>query len=416
VDKTFDGGISMAARRRSAILFFGLITVVSLGMAQAPATKKSTPPAAMKPAETKAKDKESGPLNLRDVLQLRSKMTPDDILGKALERGIDFEVTKPIYSQLSKLGFTPVQLENLKSAQGIEPLPPIVPGSQLLEDDATRDLFFKQIQEITGEAAKDITPVQTPHLTLWAPKNMQPAVLAELKKLDLLMETKFQEPIRSGLDKRTAHIVLLRNSAETLKWMNKHFDVMKVETDEPGGKDAYLKRYINGVMLDQVCILNLESFDLRRLPNNLGLYVGYMAMIQLSGYAAEAPIITGFANGIEGALVGVPDTPIVGREYGVEDRNPNGGGKPWLVIAKQRVVAGKLTPPAALLKMTTANMNIPEFVESWTLIEMLVRDRVKFGKLVYKLREEKDGLKAIESVYGWNEVRLFQEWQLYIGK
>ncbi len=212
------------------------------------------------------------------------------------------------------------------------------------EEEATREVFFKQIQEITGETAKDLTPVQTQHLTLWAPKNLQAAVLTELKKLDLLMETKFQEPIRSGLDKRTSHIVLLRNSVETLKWIDKHYDVMKIMTDDPGGKDAYVKRYQNGVMMNHVCILNLESIDPRRLSNYLGLYVGYMAMLQLSGYGAEDPLVTGFANGIEGVLVGVPDTPIVGREYGAEDRNPNGGGKPWLVIAKQRLLAGKLTP------------------------------------------------------------------------
>lgn len=406
----------MAARWRSATLVLGLMAAVSLGLAQVPATKKPASPAAPKSADAKAKEKESGPLSLREVLQLRPRMMPDDILGKALERGIDFELTKPIQAQLAKLGFTPVQLENLSSAHGIEPLPPIVPGSQLLEDEAARDLFYKQIQEITGDTAKDITPVQTPHLTLWAPKNLQAAVLVELKKLDMLMETKFQEPIRSGLDKRTAHLVLLRNGVETVNWISKHYDVMKVETDEPGGKDAYVKRYINGVMLDQVCILNLESFDLRRLPNNLGLYVGYMAMVQLSGYTVDDPLVTGFANGIEGVLVGVPDTPIVAREYGIEDRNPNGGGKPWLVIAKQRLLAGKLTPPGALLKKTTANMNIPEFVESWTLIDLLVRDRVKFGKLVYKLREEENGLKAIEAVYGWNEAELLKQWQLHLAR
>jgi len=240
--------------------------------------------------------------------------------------------------------------------------------------------------------------------------------VGELKKIDLLLESKFQEPLRSGLDKRTTHLVLLRNSAETMNWISKHFDVMKVQTDEPGGKDAYVKRYSNGVMLDHVCILNLEAVPPRTLPNYLGIYVGYMAMIQLSGYMAEDPFVTGFANGVESALVGAPAIPIVAREYGAEDRNPNGGGKPWLVIAKQRLAAGKLTPPGKLLKQTTANMNMPEFVESWTLVDLLVRDRVKFGKLVYKLREEEDGLKAIEAVYGWNEAELTKQWLQHIAK
>ncbi len=403
---------------RSALCYVAIFTgTVILGFAQAPEKKPVSPSKTeAKKADPKNSVNENGPLSLKDVLQLRQKMQPDDVLGKALERGIDFEVTKAIQNQLGKLGFTPVQLENLHSARGIEPLPPLVPGGQLLEDEAARDNYFKQIQEITAEAAKDITPIQTPHVTLWAPKNLQPAVLAELKKLDLLMETKFQEPLRSGLDKRTAHIVLLRNGVETLKWIDKHYDVMNVMTDDPGGKDAFVKRYVNGVMMNHTCILNLETIEPRRLQNYLGLYVGYMAMLQLTGASVNDPLVTGFANGIEGVLVGMPSTPIVGREYGAEDRNPNGGGKPWLAIAKQRLVTGKLTPPGKLLNMTTANMNIPEFVESWTLIDMLVRDRVKFAKLVYKLREEKDGLKAIEAIYGWNEADLYKQWQLHLAK
>ncbi len=392
----------------------------TLVFAQAPA-KKPAAPVPLKSADAKKGDaktaaKDTGPLALKDVLALRQKFQPDDVLAKALERGIDFEVTKAIQAQLSKLGFTPVQLENLATAKGIEPLPAIVAGSQLLEDEASRDHFNKQITEITAEAAKDLTPVQTPHLTLWAPKNIQPAVLGVLKKLDLILETKFQEPLRSGLDKRTAHIVLLRNTSETLAWISKHYDVMNVMTDDPGGKEGHVKRYANGVMMDHVCILNLESVDPRILQNHLALYTGYMAMLQLGGYKLDKPLVTGFANELEAALVGAPAIPIVGREYGAEDRNPNGGGKPWPLIAKQRLAAGKITTPSALLKMTTAKMNIPEFVESWTLVDLLVRDRVKFGKLVLKLREEPDGLKAIEAVYGWNEEQLAKQWIQHIAK
>jgi hypothetical protein len=34
----------------------------------------------------------------------------------------------------------------------------------------------------------------------------------------------------------------------------------------------------------------------------------------------------------------------------------------------------------------------------------------KFGKLIEALREEKDTLKAIEQVYGWDEKKLEAEW------
>ena len=36
--------------------------------------------------------------------------------------------------------------------------------------------------------------------------------------------------------------------------------------------------------------------------------------------------------------------------------------------------------------------------------------REKFGKLLVALRDEKDPLKAIEQVYGWDEKKLEAEW------
>ncbi len=411
----------MVSPLRSAICYLAMFSGTAiLCFAQAPAKKAASPSPAQTNAEAKKADPKSAkvtsPLAFKDVLQLRQKMQPDDVLGQALARGIDFELTKPQMAQLGKLGFTVAQLENLQSAHGIEPLPPIVPGQHLLENEAQRDELFKKFEQITKETAPDLVPIETPHITLWAPKPLQNNVMVVLKKLDMLLETKFQEPIRSGLDKRTCHIVLLRNQAEALAWFDKYYDIMMVQNDDPDGKDGFLKRCTNGAMTDRACVLNLASIQPQKLMNHLGVYVGYMALKQLSGYNKTDPLVTGFANGIEGVLVGIPETPIVSRSYGTEDKNPNGGGKAWPLIAKQRLATGKLTPPSALLKLTTANMDMPEFVESWTLIDLLVRDRVKFGKLVYKLREEPDGLKAIEEIYGWNEAELAKQWQLHVAK
>ena len=42
---------------------------------------------------------------------------------------------------------------------------------------------------------------------------------------------------------------------------------------------------------------------------------------------------------------------------------------------------------------------------------MLARQPEKFGKLLLTLREEKDPLRAIEQVYGWDEKKLEAEWR-----
>ena len=52
----------------------------------------------------------------------------------------------------------------------------------------------------------------------------------------------------------------------------------------------------------------------------------------------------------------------------------------------------------------------PHYAEAWTLVGFLAKQPEKFGQLIVALRDEKDSLKAIEEVYGWDEKKLDAEW------
>ena len=64
-------------------------------------------------------------------------------------------------------------------------------------------------------------------LHLWAAKDIQDTFLPDIKKLEKMLESRFPEPIRSGLDPRSAHIVLIKRRYEYEKWIRAMFDVLE---------------------------------------------------------------------------------------------------------------------------------------------------------------------------------------------
>ncbi len=72
------------------------------------------------------------------------------------------------------------------------------------------------------------------------------------------------------------------------------------------------------------------------------------------------------------------------------------------------------TPLGKLLQMDTNTMSLPQFAEGWTLVGLLSRQPVKFGKLLLAMRKGSSELEAIEKVYGWDEQQLSQQWRRFV--
>jgi hypothetical protein len=119
---------------------------------------------------------------------------------------------------------------------------------------------------------------------------------------------------------------------------------------------------------------------------------------------------TGFANCCESLLFESPNVMLFSNSYHNEDRDLGNDPRAWLHLVQDRMRTKKATGVRALLGMDTSTMLLPHYAEAWTLAGVLARQPEKFGKLLLALRQEKDALKAIEQVYGWDEKKLEEQW------
>ncbi len=166
----------------------------------------------LKAKEADAKD---AGMSLDDVRQLRRKhTTPGKVIEMMAEEGRGFEVTDDVDSELHKLGFSTAQVAAIKDASP----DPLVPGKYLSSKDVDRDATMELMQQVANKSGASIQPIASKHMTLWAAKSVQKTYLADLQKAEKFFHAKCVEPIRSGLDKRTTHIVLLNNRAEYAAW------------------------------------------------------------------------------------------------------------------------------------------------------------------------------------------------------
>ncbi len=156
-----------------------------------------------------------------------------------------------------------------------------------------------------------------------------------------------------------------------------------------------------------LCLSGQEDEWLRRLA---AADIGYMNFVQQVEPRRHDPLATGFANAVESLIFGQPGVMMFSNSYHNENRELGKADRGWLKLVQDRIRRKKASGVRALLTMDTTNMILPHYAEAWTLVGVLARQPEKFGKLVLALREEKDTLKAIEQVYGWDEKKLESEW------
>ena len=139
-----------------------------------------------------------------------------------------------------------------------------------------------------------------------------------------------------------------------------------------------------------------------------------MYIDQLADSQRYGPLETGFANGAEAVVAGWPGTTYSEINYLKAPRDQAPARQNWLVLAKQLVATHQATPLGKLLQMEYPDMLPPHYAEGWTLVGLLNKQPVKFGKLLLALRKGGSELAAIKNVYGWDEKKLTAEWRTYV--
>ena len=153
---------------------------------------------------------------------------------------------------------------------------PLVPGKWLTTSDEQRNQTFKEMKQVAVKSGADIVPIESKHVTLWAAEDIQRAYLPDVQKMEKFFHAKCAEPLRSGLDKRSTHVVLLKDRAEYQAWCQAAFDLFGHRfdvKDAAGDANAHNRREtlkLSAFFCWDFVAISLENppIDWRRLKIN----------------------------------------------------------------------------------------------------------------------------------------------------
>jgi len=405
-------------------LELAVVLVLSAGRWAAGQEEGPAPPPrgqAAKAEEQPAEKGQPGRLTMQAIVQMRQqRQTQARIVEMAAEQGVGFEVTAATQYQLRRMGFDAEQIEALKAAYAAKAVRavPLVPGQGLRITEAQRDKILEQIAEITKASGANVSPVAGRHVTLWAAKDDQVVYFPDIQKLEKFLEARCKEPIRSGLDKRAAHVILIKHRYEYEKWILAMFDVMgdPFARDNPGStvglKAAMLKW--PGYCPPNFSVFCMEGQKADQLHRFVATGMGYMYFTQLVESQRHAPLATGFANGLEAVLAGTPSVMLFSNSYQNEGRNLGADGRAWIHLVQHRIATKEISPVGDLLQMDTTTMLLPHYAEAWSLTGLLAKQPAKLAELVVALRGERATLKTVLRIYGWDEKELTRQWHQYV--
>jgi hypothetical protein len=365
-------------------------------------------------------DEKDTRLTLKEIQQLRGRPMPAaEVAETVAERGRAFEVTAEVAGQLRRLGFNAAQIDAVREASD----EPLVPGNSLTTSDEQRDQVLEEMKQVTAKSKVNIEPIGSQHVTLWASKDVQQRYLADVNKVEKFFHTRCAEPIRSGLDKRSTHIILLKDHAEYEAWWRAMFALFGEQFDEkdnPGGKEEFQKEVLKGSAFysTDFVVVSLAGGSSDQMHRSVVAGVAGMYAMQLArpqrGQRELGPLETGFINWAEAAVFGSPAVMFGAIVYHQDTRFPVNGGQAWSLLVRQRMAKNRATPLAELLTLDHSKMSEAHYAEAWTLVELLAGQRGKFGKLLLETRDGVSGLEAVEKVYGWDEKELAKQWRAHV--
>jgi hypothetical protein len=358
-------------------------------------------------------------LTLEDIQsQRRRRISPERIAEDVAERGRGFEITADITGKLLSLGFRPTQIDTIKNSSD----EPLAPGKWLTTSDERRNQSLKEMKQVAVKSGAAIAPIESQHVTLWAAEETQRTYLPDVKRLENFFHTKCAEPIRSGLDKRSTHVVLLKDHAEYEAWWGamlglfggKRFDKKDLPQVNAHFREEILKTQF--FYSWDFCVISLgEAPDSVHRQVAGGVGEMYFSQLVWPRGSSFRPLQTGFINEAETAVFGgSPSVMFSTIVYGLQTRHLSGDQQAWSLLVRQRVTTHKATPVGELLQMDASTMLQPHYAEGWTLVGLLSKQRAKFGKLLLAIRKGTSELEAIEKVYGWDEKKLTKEWYAYV--
>lgn len=402
-------------------------------------------PAAVR-GDEKAEPADKEPLTLQAIGKLRlAKTSNEQIIELAKQRGLAFEVDERAAGTLRAMRFSAAQVELLaKIADGryaiekkqaeeearraeerraqfeaMKPKAPkpgtAPPGTNIgpRMSDAWHNNVANRVKRIhhASNTNTKFHPAET--ITVICSEKSAKVHLPDVKKTEQELRKKFDEPIKTGTDKRSAHIVLLDNTYDYENWVKAMFKVYAADGITFTGQDP-LAMALKGpaFFTPQMTIVDLSRVIAEHRRHHPVFSVGYLYMEQLMERRSPDALSNGFGNYCERLLF---DQPKI-RLNSYADREIGGEAKPWAQVVQEQLADDKLPEIDNVLRYSTASMEPHEYCIAWSFTSFLCATPDRFVRMITAIRDKEKPIDAATTAYEMKQADLEKAWKKFIGK
>jgi hypothetical protein len=142
--------------------------------------------------------------------------------------------------------------------------------------------------------------------------------------------------------------------------------------------------------------------------------LGYLYMQGVTHNQAPAALLSGFGSVAESNFDGNPQVMLGVATY-ADTHLPGRSGNRWLGLLKPTFAAGRADSIEQLLVNGIGAMEEIQYAEAWSLTQLLANDPPRFSRLVGEIRDGKDAVEAIRTVYETDHKQLELQWVKLVG-
>lgn len=384
---------------------------------------------------------DEAPLTIQDITTLRrQKKNHQQIVDIAQERGVAFDMDKAMALRLTRMGFSDVHVEQIKLIREEAMKPKESPDAEQGDDaakpddgkpnmfvndnapfgprksDGWHDKQLSMVKEMVAASGLDLKQAPTQSFTIWATKDTAIMHANEVAKLEKILDKTFGGvfKLKECLDKRSASLVLINDDYSYKKFIEAMFDVYQkngITFDGNDPKTMALKA--SAFSTGTLSIVNLTKVPIGPRSKTIVIYqAGSMMMKQLTESKSTDAMDCGFGNVCEVLMYGQPST--TSQSYEMRDVAQ---GNAWLDEIRKNINEGKLSKPGQVINThSTVNMEFRQYVECWSLIQLLTSAPDKFEEFVRAVRDGKDPFATILELYKVeDEKELMKKWVKSVG-
>lgn len=378
------------------------------------------------------------------------RQTNEQILEAAATRGLAFEVDREAEMRLRRMRFTTEDVERFKQirlhppqatggdggaggAGGAEPDDhdagaaggaagprPAAGGGEGQRDvnpdapfgprkpDAWHDQYLKMATDMARTSGLNIGPHETANVILWASNRTARAHVGDLNRLQQILAQQYGGLFASGLDKRSAHLVLIDNDYDYQAYVVAMFKVFEENGVRFQGQDPVnMARQAAAFSTGNISVINLGKVEAGERSKAILIYqAGRMFINHLTEGRATDAITCGFGNVCEVIMYNKPSATT--QSYDLRQLEQAGE---WVQIVRQRMRANEAAAPSQIIRnYSTDSMNIPQFAEAWSLIQSIATVPGRFEKAVKAIRDGGEPFETILQIYEMDEQKWREHW------